>query len=280
MPPTNTPRIDTQANEPQTNNSLTERDAPVLFNRHGRVFEAKINRPEALNALNAEVLRQLTDVLGTLDNDPTVGCFLITGSRRAFAAGADIKELRQQTYRSMSDSNFFEGWDRFAALRTPKVAAVSGYALGGGCELAMMCDVILASEDAKFGQPEIGLGLIPGMGGTQRLTRLIGRTKAMDLILTGRLMDASEALSSGLVSRVVPTENIATVAMSTASKIANFSKHTAMAARELVDRADHTTLAEGVLSERRTYYALFDTAEAHEGMDAFIDKREPNFRSR
>jgi len=253
---------------------------PVVITRHDRVIKVTINRPKALNALNAEVSATILSSLESLDVDPDVGCILLGGSERAFAAGADIKELQAQNYRSMMVGNYFWEWDRFAALRTPKVAAVSGYALGGGCELAMMCDIILASPRARFGQPEIKLGLFPGMGGTQRLTRLVGRAKAMDLILTARMMDAEEAERSGLVSRIIGAEDFNAFedqTMAVAQTIAGFSKHTAIGAVELVDRADQTTLAEGVLAERRGYYALFDTPDAREGMTAFVDKREPKF---
>lgn len=253
-------------------------DGPVLFERHGRVVVATINRPKALNALNADVMSELVDHFEALDEDPDVGCFVLTGSERAFAAGADIKELQEQTYRSMTAENYFARWDEFAALRTPKVAAVAGYALGGGCELAMMCDFIIAADSAKFGQPEIKLGLMPGMGGTQRLTRLVGRAKAMDMILTGRMMDAQEAERSGLVSRVVPADDLRSEALETAATIADYAKHTLLVATETVDRADQMPLAEGIRSERRSYYALFDTPEAIEGMAAFSEKREANFR--
>jgi enoyl-CoA hydratase len=253
-------------------------DAPVLFQRHGRVALVTINRPDALNALNDEVMELLVDRLAGFDDDPDVGCIVITGAGRAFAAGADIKELQQQTYRSMTASNFFAPWDRLAALRTPKIAAVGGYALGGGCELAMMCDFIIAADDARFGQPEIKLGLMPGMGGTQRLTRLVGRAKAMDMILTGRMMDADEAERSGLAARVVARADLVDHAIETATTIAEYGSHTLLVAAETVDRADHLTLAEGVNFERRGYYALFDTPEAMEGMAAFVEKRPPCFR--
>lgn len=249
----------------------------VTFRSEGRVVIATINRPEALNALNAEVLHRLVEGLATRDLDPGVGCFVLTGSGRAFAAGADIKELQQQNYQSMFASNFFADWDRFAALRTPKIAAVSGYALGGGCEVAMMCDVILAADTARFGQPEITLGLTPGMGGTQRLTRLVGRAKAMEMILTGRMINAEEAERIGLVSRVIASDDLQTEALATAQKIASYSKHTAMVACELVDAAERMALDDGVRFERRSYYALFDTADAQEGMAAFVEKRDPAF---
>lgn len=263
--------------ETPDNPSTTGPD-PVLFDRVGRVVVATLNRPEALNALNDQVMNQLVDTFESLDRDPEVGCFLLTGSDRAFAAGADIKELQQQTYRTMMADNYFSRWDDFAALRTPKVAAVAGYALGGGCELAMMCDFIIAADSARFGQPEIKLGLMPGMGGTQRLTRLVGRAKAMDMILTGRMMDADEAERSGLVARVVPADGLRDEALATATTIADYAKHTLLVAAEAVDRSDQVPLAEGIHGERRGYYALFDTPEAIEGMAAFSEKREADFR--
>ncbi|MEM7340673.1 MAG: enoyl-CoA hydratase-related protein [Actinomycetota bacterium] len=250
----------------------------VKIERHGRVLELTINRPEVLNALDHTVMTTLVAEATAADADPEIGCILITGSGdRAFAAGADISELRRHTYRSMTAANVFAPWDDLAALRIPKVAAVNGYALGGGCELAMMCDVILAGESARFGQPEIKLGLIPGMGGTQRLTRLVGRAKAMDLILTGRMMRADEAERAGLVSRVVANGELLATAREVAATIGGFARHVTTVATEAVDRAEQTSLAEGVLFERRSYYALFDTPEAHEGMDAFLAKREPAF---
>ncbi len=249
----------------------------VTFDQDGRVVTATINRPQALNALNHQVMTVLVDRFGELDHDPGVGCFVITGNKRAFAAGADIKELQQQRYQSMYESNYFSEWDRLAALRTPKIAAVSGYALGGGCELAMMCDIIVAADTATFGQPEIKLGLTPGMGGTQRLTRLVGRTKAMELILTGRMIRADEAERIGLVSQVVPAAELLTEAHLMATQIAGYAKHATMVALELINAADQMPLSDGVRFERRSYYALFDTADAQEGMAAFVDKREPNF---
>lgn len=251
--------------------------SPVRFERQDRVVIATIDRPDALNALNHEVMTTLVDRFEAFDTDPDVGCFVLTGAGRAFAAGADITELQQQNYRSMMATDFFSAWDRFAALRTPKVAAVAGYALGGGCELAMMCDIILAADNARFGQPEIKLGLIPGMGGTQRLTRLVGRAKAMDLILTGRMMEAAEAERAGLVARVIPTEELLQEAVATATTIAGYATHTLLVATEAVDRADQLTLSEGINFERRSYYALFDTPEAIEGMTAFTEKRDPSF---
>jgi len=250
---------------------------PVIFDRQGPVLVATVNRPEALNALTGEVEQLLVTHLETVDRDPDVKCIVVAGTARAFAAGADIKELQRKSYLSMHAERTFSAWDRFAQLQTPKVAAVGGYALGGGCELAMMCDIIVAAESARFGQPELRLGLIPGMGGTQRLTRLIGRTKAMDMILTGRMIRAEEADRIGLVSRVVPDEELMPTALSIAGTIAGFGGHSVVTARDCVARAEELNLAEGLREERQRYFALFDTADAIEGMGAFVDKREPRF---
>ena len=215
-----------------------------------------------------------------LDRDPEVGCFVLTGSEKVFAAGADIKELATKSYMDMFHEDVFAAWEAFTALRTPKIAAVAGYALGGGCELAMMCDLIFAAESARFGQPEIKLGLMPGMGGSQRLTRLVGKAKAMDLILTGRMMDAQEAERSGLVARVIPGDELMTETLAAAQTIAGYSKTATMVAREAVDRAQELSLQEGIRFERRAYHALWATADAHEGMQAFTRKREPVFTGR
>jgi enoyl-CoA hydratase len=239
-----------------------------------------LHRPEVLNALSAELMTELTDALRPLDRDPGVGCFVVTGSERAFAAGADIKEMADRTFPEMYAEDYFAGWDAFAALRTPKIAAVAGYALGGGCELAMLCDFVIAADTARFGQPEIKLGVIPGIGGTQRLTRLVGKAKAMDLILTGRLMDAAEAERSGLVARVVPAARLADEAATTAAAIASHGKPAAMAAREAVDRALEMGLREGVLFERRLFHSLFATEDQKEGMRAFLEKRPAHFTGR
>jgi enoyl-CoA hydratase len=249
----------------------------LKIDRDGRVVTVTLNRPEVLNALNSELLAELMAALTPLDADPEVGCFVLTGSARAFAAGADIKEMAPKTGMEMFTENFFAGWDDFAALRTPKVAAVAGYALGGGCELAMMCDFIIAADTAKFGQPEIKLGVIPGIGGTQRLTSLVGKAKAMDLILTGRLMDAAEAERAGLVARVVPAESLLTEAAAAATTIASYSKPVAMVAREAVERALEVGLSDGLMFERRTYHALFSSNDQKEGMAAFLEKRAARF---
>lgn len=252
----------------------------IEIERQNRVVIIRLNRPEALNALNSEMMQQIVGVTQELDRDPNVGCFVLTGSERAFAAGADIKELAAKSYMEMLQDDHFVDWDAFTAVRTPKIAAVSGYALGGGCELAMMCDLIFAADTAKFGQPEIKLGLIPGMGGSQRLTKLVGKAKAMDLILTGRMMDANEAERAGLVARVIPAEQLMAETLATAVTIANYSKVATMVAREAVERAQESSLREGILFERRTYYALWATDDAHEGMQAFMEKREPQFNGR
>jgi enoyl-CoA hydratase len=249
----------------------------IQIERQGRVAIIRLHRPEALNALNSKMMCEMIAKMQVLDKDPTVGCFIITGSERAFAAGADIKELASKSYMDMLQEDFFVGWDAFTALRTPKIAAVSGYALGGGCELAMMCDMIFAADTAKFGQPEIKLGLIPGMGGSQRLTKLVGKAKAMDLILTGRMMDAEEAERAGLVARIIPADQLMVETLATAKTIANYSKVTAMVAREAVEEALEVGLRDGIRFERRTYYALWATEDANEGMRAFIEKREPTF---
>jgi enoyl-CoA hydratase len=252
----------------------------LKIERHDRVVTVTLHRPEVLNALSAELMTELTDALRPLDRDPGVGCFVVTGSERAFAAGADIKEMADRTFPEMYAEDYFAGWDVFAALRTPKIAAVAGYALGGGCELAMLCDFVIAADTARFGQPEIKLGVIPGIGGTQRLTRLVGKAKAMDLILTGRLMDAAEAERSGLVARVVPAARLADEAATTAAAIASHGKPAAMAAREAVDRALEVGLREGVLFERRLFHALFATEDQKEGMRAFLEKRPAHFTGR
>ncbi|WP_063729393.1 enoyl-CoA hydratase-related protein [Streptomyces sp. RTd22] len=252
----------------------------IKIERQERVVTVTLHRPEVLNALSSGLLAELVEALRPLDRDPGTGCFVITGSERAFAAGADIKEMEPKTSVEMFAEDYFAGWDAFAALRTPKIAAVSGYALGGGCELAMMCDIILAGESATFGQPEIKLGVIPGIGGTQRLTKLVGKAKAMDLILTGRTMGAHEAERSGLVSRVVPDDRLTAEAAAIAATVASYGKPAAMAAREAVERALEVGLREGLLFERRSFHALFATEDQSEGMAAFREKRAPRFTGR
>jgi enoyl-CoA hydratase len=239
----------------------------------------RLNRPEALNALNSTLLRELAGVVRQAESDDAVRCLVITGSEKAFAAGADIKEMSSKTYPEMLKSNFFAGEaEAVARCRKPVIAAVSGFALGGGCELAMMCDFIIASETARFGQPEINLGVMPGIGGTQRMTRAIGKAKAMDLMLTARMMDATEAERSGLVSRVVPGDKLLEEAMTAAKKIAAQSPLAAMLNKELVNAAFETTLDAGVKLERRVFHSLFSFADQKEGMAAFVEKRKPQFR--
>jgi enoyl-CoA hydratase len=249
----------------------------ILLERRGRVGLITLNRPKALNALNSQMMRDVVAAVEDLDRDSGIGAIVITGSDRAFAAGADIKEMADKTYMDVYLEDFFAGWDKLAAARTPIVAAVAGYALGGGCELAMLCDFIIAADTAKFGQPEIKLGVIPGIGGSQRLTRAVGKAKAMDLCLTGRTMDAAEAESAGLVARVVPAHTLLQVALEAAATIADMSLPIAMMAKEAVNRSFETTLAEGVRFERRVFHATFATADQKEGMAAFVAKRKPTF---
>ncbi|MFD5523000.1 enoyl-CoA hydratase [Streptomyces virginiae] len=245
----------------------------ILLERKRRVAVLTLNRPEALNALNLQVMTEVVGAAEELDRDPDVGCIVLTGSAKAFAAGADIKEMRPRTYMDMYLSDWFTAWDRLGQVRTPTLAAVSGYALGGGCELAMLCDILLAADTAKFGQPEIRLGVIPGIGGSQRLTRAVGKAKAMELCLTGRTMDAEEAERAGLVSRTVPADELLAEALAVATTVAEMSKPVAMMAKEAVNRAFETTLTEGVRFERRLFHAVFATADQKEGMSAFVDKR-------
>jgi enoyl-CoA hydratase len=245
----------------------------------GRVGVIPLNRPDKLNALNSQVMDEVLTAATQFDADPGIGCLLLTGNGRAFAAGADIAELAVQDYASMYGSDFFAPWDRFAALRLPKVAAVNGFALGGGCEIAMMCDVIVGSDRAKFGQPEIKIGCIPGIGGTQRLTRLIGRARAMDMILTGRMIDADEALSIGLISRVIPADDLMAEALKTADEIANYPTDIAMMARACVNMAEQGTLESGIRFERQMYHALYGSKSQIEGMAAFLEKRAPQFNT-
>ncbi|MCZ0730839.1 enoyl-CoA hydratase [Mycolicibacterium iranicum] len=252
----------------------------ILVDRDGRVATITLNRPKALNALNSQVMAEVTTAAAELDADPGVGAIIITGSEKAFAAGADIKEMASLSFADVYSSDFFAGWGKFAATRTPTIAAVAGYALGGGCELAMMCDILIAADSAKFGQPEIKLGVLPGMGGSQRLTRAIGKAKAMDLILTGRNMGAEEAERAGLVSRVVPAESLLEEAKSVADTIAGMSLSASRMAKEAVNRAFETTLSEGLLYERRLFHSAFATDDQTEGMNAFTEKRSPNFTHR
>lgn len=249
----------------------------ITLDLRGKIALVTLNRPEALNALNNQIMTDICDALEPLDRDRQIGCFVITGNEKAFAAGADIKEMASLSYMDSFHENLFAGWDRFAALRTPKIAAVNGYALGGGCELAMMCDFILAGENAKFGQPEINLGVIPGAGGTQRLTRFVGKSKAMEMCLTGRMMDAQEAERCGLVSRIIADEDLVGEAVDVAQKIAEKSLPSVLTAKECVNVAYETGLKEGVHYERRVFHALFAFEDKAEGMAAFIEKRQPKF---
>ncbi|MGW0329984.1 enoyl-CoA hydratase [Nocardia sp. NPDC003183] len=246
----------------------------------GGVGWITLNRPKALNALNAQVLDDVIAALDELDRDDSIGAVVITGSAKAFAAGADIKEMAPKSYMDMFLADYFARWDRLANFRKPTIAAVSGYALGGGCELAMLCDILIAADNAKFGQPEITLGVIPGIGGSQRLTRAIGKAKAMDLILTGRMIGAEEAERSGLVSRVVPADELLDTALEAAQTIASMSLPVAMIAKEAVNRSFESTLTEGLLFERRVFHSLFATEDQKEGMAAFVEKRPPNFINR
>ncbi|MEM9732897.1 MAG: enoyl-CoA hydratase [Pseudomonadota bacterium] len=239
-----------------------------------------LNRPKALNALSTTMMREVVAAAQDMDEDAKVGCIIITGSAKAFAAGADIKEMQPLSYTDALGQDFFAHWDGLTRVKKPVIAAVGGYALGGGCELAMMCDFIIAADNAKFGQPEITLGVMPGMGGSQRLTRFVGKSKAMDMCLTGRMMDAKEAESCGLVSRVVAANDLMEEALDAGRKIANFSKPSVSLTKAAVNRAFETTLQEGVLFERRVFHSLFATEDQDEGMNAFIEKREPQFKDR
>ncbi|MDM7490489.1 enoyl-CoA hydratase [Rhodococcus sp. CSLK01-03] len=249
----------------------------ILLDRKDRVGIITLNRPKALNALNSQLMREVVAAVEELEADTGIGAILLTGSEKAFAAGADIKEMAPKTFSEVYAEDLFSQWDRLSAARKPIVAAVSGYALGGGCELAMLCDFIIAADTAKFGQPEIKLGVVPGIGGSQRLTRAVGKAKAMDMCLTGRNMDAEEAERAGLVSRVVPAADLFDVALEAATTIASMSLPVAMMAKEAVNRSFETTLAEGVKFERRVFHSTFATADQKEGMAAFVEKRAPKF---
>jgi enoyl-CoA hydratase len=252
----------------------------IIAETKGRVGIIRFNRPAALNALNAALVEELNAAIEAFEADANIGCLLITGSEKAFAAGADIKEMASKSYSDVNLGDFAGNQDRIARARKPVVAAVAGFALGGGCEMAMQCDIIIAADNAKFGQPEIKLGVIPGIGGTQRLTRAVGKAKAMDLILTGRMMDAQEAERAGLVARVVPAASLMDEAMKVAETIAGFGLPSVYAAKESVNRAFETTLAEGVRFERRVFHALFATEDQKEGMAAFVEKRPAKFKNR
>ena len=252
----------------------------ILVETRGKVGLITLNRPKALNALNTTVLREVVQELKAMEADARIGAIVLTGSEKAFAAGADIKEMQPKTYIEAFTEDFFAGWEEVTRIRKPIVAAVAGYALGGGCELAMMCDFIIAADTARFGQPEITIGVMPGMGGSQRLTRFVGKSKAMDMCLTGRMMDAAEAERAGLVSRVVPAADLIEEALRAAEKIAGFSLPAVMMAKEAVNRAYETTLAEGLRFERRIFHSMFALEDQKEGMAAFTEKRTANFRNR
>jgi enoyl-CoA hydratase len=252
----------------------------ILVEQRGKVVLITLNRPKALNALSKGLVTDLNHALGEFGEDDEIGAVIITGSEKAFCAGADIKEVSGVNFVTAYRNDMIAEWDRVAAFRKPLIAAVAGYALGGGCELAMMCDIILAADTAKFGQPEITLGIIPGAGGTQRLTKLVGRAKAMEMCLTGRLIGAEEAERAGLVSRIVPAADLLAEAMKVAEKIASFPLAAVMMVKESVNRAEETSLAEGLRFERRLFHALFASEDQKEGMAAFLEKRPPLFRGR
>jgi enoyl-CoA hydratase len=252
----------------------------IIVETRGHVGLVTFNRPQALNALNEALIAELNAALSTFEADPGIGCTVITGSEKAFAAGADVKEMAEKTYVEAYLANFLDGWTKLSDTRKPVIAAVSGFCLGGGLELAMMCDIIIASETARFGLPEITLGIMPGAGGTQRLPRFIGKAKAMDLILTGRMMDADEAERSGLVARVTAADKLLEEALAAAARIASYSQPIVMMAKETVNRAQEVPLSEGARFERRLFLSMFATEDQKEGMNAFIAKRKPEFRNR
>ncbi|WP_169543707.1 enoyl-CoA hydratase [Sneathiella aquimaris] len=252
----------------------------IIVETHEAVGLIRLNRPEALNALCQELTEEMGEALDGFEADEAIGAIVITGSSKAFAAGADIKEMKSKNYMDVYKADFISAtWERVTTCRKPVVAAVAGYALGGGCELAMMCDFILAADNAQFGQPEIKLGTIPGAGGTQRLTRFVGKSKAMEMCLTGRMMDAEEAERSGLVSRIVPVDDLENEALKVAAKIADLSQPIVMMAKESVNKAYETTLKEGIMFERRVFHSTFATEDQKEGMSAFAEKRSPSFKN-
>jgi enoyl-CoA hydratase len=252
----------------------------IIVETRARVGLIRLNRPQALNALNSAVMRELAQAIDAFEADDNIGCIVITGSDKAFAAGADIKEMADKAFADVFLGDFTAAWHRVADARKPVVAAVAGFALGGGCELAMQCDLIIAADNAKFGQPEIKLGIIPGIGGTQRLTHAVGKAKAMDLILTGRMMDAQEAERAGLVARIVPLQSLLDEAIKVAATIAAMSLPSVLAAKEAVNRAFEASQAEGIRFERRVFHSLFATRDQREGMTAFIEKRSPKFENK
>ncbi len=250
----------------------------IIVETKDRVGVITLNRPKALNALNSALIGELNQTLDAFEADAAIGAVVITGSEKAFAAGADIKEMASKSYIDVYGEDFISSWERITRFRKPVIAAVAGFALGGGCELAMMCDFIIAADTAKFGQPEITLGIMPGAGGTQRLTRFVGKSKAMEMCLTGRMMDAAEAERAGLVSRVVAADDLLAEAMKAAGKIAAMSLPAVMMTKETINRAYETTLSEGVRFERRVFHAMFATEDQKEGMAAFVEKRKPDFK--
>jgi enoyl-CoA hydratase len=253
----------------------------IIAEKKGNIGFVTLNRPKALNALSDGLVTELAEALDAFEADDDVGAIVLTGNEKAFAAGADIKEMSDRSYMDVFLSDFItKKWERLASCRKPTIAAVAGYALGGGCELAMMCDIVIAADNAKFGQPEITIGAIPGSGGTQRLPRFVGKAKAMEMCLTGRMMDAEEAERAGLVSRIVPASDVIDEAMKVAERIADMSRPMVMMVKESVNRAYETTLAEGVRFERRLFHSTFATEDQKEGMAAFIDKRQPDFKNR
>ncbi|HEY0625526.1 MAG TPA: enoyl-CoA hydratase [Allosphingosinicella sp.] len=252
----------------------------ILVEQRGAVTLITLNRPKAMNALNSSVLRELIDAFAAFDADGSQRCAVLAGSEKAFAAGADIKEMSDQGFAQMYASNFFQGWEKVTATRKPWIAAVAGYALGGGCEVAMMADFIIAADNAQFGQPEIKLGVTPGMGGSQRLTHAVGKAKAMEMCLTGRMMGAEEAERSGLVAKVVPADRLLEEALKTAEAIASMAPLAAIATKEMVNAAYEMTLAQGIVFERRLFHGLFGTEDQKEGMSAFVDKRKANWKGR
>ncbi len=249
----------------------------IVMEINENIMIVTINRPKTLNALNSKIAEETIYALQEADKNDKIGCMIITGSEKAFAAGADIKEMREHSFAEMYQLNWFAEWDQISQIRKPIIAAVSGYALGGGCEIALMCDIIIASNTAVFGQPEISLGIMPGIGGSQRLTRIIGKSKAMEMCLTGRLMDAEEAEKAGLVARIVSNEILMEEAKNTAKKIASFSKPAVQMLKESINRSYETSLSEGIRFERRLFHAMFSTTDQKEGMLAFVEKREANF---
>ncbi|HEV2976401.1 MAG TPA: enoyl-CoA hydratase [Casimicrobiaceae bacterium] len=252
----------------------------LLVETHGRVGVARLNRPQRMNALNDALAAELTTALAAFDADPDIGAIVITGNDKAFAAGADIGAMAEWSYQKVYADNYIMSWEAVKQTRKPVIAAVAGYALGGGCELAMMCDLIIAADTAKFGQPEITIGIMPGMGGTQRLPRAVGKAKAMDWCLTGRMIDAAEAERSGLVSRVVPAATLFDEALAVANKIASYSLPVVLKVKEAVNRAYESSLAEGLLFERREFHSTFALDDQKEGMRAFLEKRKPSFKHR